>query len=78
MRRLLACAPDTFTLHGVIGLPNTRRVEHGYGKAAEIEMKLEHISGCSGKRRDDRRLAARKPIEQRRLPCIGRTGNGHA
>ena len=58
--------------------PGCPRCRHRDGKAAEIEMELQHVTRRSRKRRHNGRFAPREPIEQGRLSRIGRTCNGDA
>src|SRR5262245_63984182 len=75
---LLARSPHAFAFDWIVCFPNAGGIEHRHGIAAEIEMQFEEIARGAGKWRHDRSLAARQPVEQRRLARIWRTGDGNA
>ena len=61
-----------FLLDRIVGLANAGGVDHRDGIAVEIELHLDHVARRAGMRRDDRDLAARELIDQRRLADIRR------
>src|SRR5215475_13621506 len=75
---LLARSPHAFAFDRIVRFSNAGGIEHRHGIAAEIEMQFEDIARGAGKWRHDRSLAARQPVEQRRLARIRRTRDGNA
>src|SRR5262249_23202195 len=75
---LLARSPHAFAFDWIVRFANAGGIEHRHRIAAEIEMQFEDIARGARKRRHDRRLAARQPVEQRRLARIRRTRDGNA
>src|SRR5215831_11304064 len=75
---LLARSPHAFAFDWIVRFPNAGGIEHRHGIAVEIEMQFEDIARGAGKWRHDRSLAARQPVEQRRLARIRRTRDGNA
>ena len=64
-------------LDGIIGLANAGGVDHRYRIAVEIELDLDHVAGGAGMRGDDRHLASRQLIYQRRFADVRRTRDRH-
>ena len=70
LRRARPRATYAFLLHGIVGLANPRRVDHRHRIAVEIELHLDDVARGAGMRRDDRDLAPRQLIHQRRLADV--------
>src|SRR5262249_13410860 len=62
----------------IVGFANAGGVDRRHRIAGEIEMEFEDVARGAGKRRDDRSLAPRQSIEQRRLARIPRTRDRNA
>ena len=74
--RTRARAPHAFLLDGIVGLANAGGVDDRHRIAVEIELHLDDVARGAGMRRDDRDLAPRELIHQRRLADIRRTRDG--
>ena len=62
-------------LDGIVGLANAGGIDHRHRIAIEIELHLDDVARGAGMRRDDRDLAPRQLIHQRRFADIRRSGD---
>ena len=75
LRRPRPGAAHALLLDRIVGVADAGGVEHHHRIAVEIELHLDDVARGAGMRRDDRGLAPREVIQQRRLAGIRRTGD---